>query len=207
MLRSGGFLLLPFFLPPIIDRTTIHSDTFIYRNFRKDKKKNNPPWKIKIHTVFLARYEHCLSTGYFRWVLVSILLTISQSFGKYAAGTLEKWNQQIVPCTRASRTDLPSWKGSNSLGEGWKRRTDSDGTWRWGTLRSEISSPPGKTAQLRLNEPNHTAPAPGGGVRVGDREKDVLGRGGEPGENSAAIQGSWEEAPLLLESLCPHPLS
>lgn len=60
-------------------------------------------------------------------------------------------------CIGTSRTNLPSWKGSNTLGEDWKRRIDSDGTLRWGTLHSEIFSPPGKTIRLSLNEPNYTA--------------------------------------------------
>lgn len=41
MFRSGRVLLFsPFFLPPVTVRATINSDTFIYRKFGKDKKKN-----------------------------------------------------------------------------------------------------------------------------------------------------------------------
>lgn len=45
-------------------------------------------------------------------------------------------------------SSFSSWRGSNTPGEDGKRRTDSDGTLRWGTLHSEIFSPPGKRVQL-----------------------------------------------------------
>lgn len=94
---------------------------------------------------------------YFLWVLFSmnIPLNVCQPIDKWTAVTFRKNEaSRIVKSTEISRTDLPSWRGSNTPGEDGKRRTDSDGTLRWGTLHSEIFSPPGKRVQLIDREPN-----------------------------------------------------
>lgn len=110
------------------------------------------------------------------------------------------WNQ---------KTKLPSWKGSDTLGEDWKRRIDYDATWHWGRLHSEIFAPPGRTIQLSPHEPNHTA------LGLTQRKMAVWGqvtewrrvRGGEGGSVGIKLP-SWgsEEAPLLLWPLSPQLL-
>lgn len=92
---------------------------------------------------------------------------------KSAAVTFrKKWSQQnCVARMETRRRNLPSWKGSNTLGADWKRRTDFDGALHWGTACSETFSPPGKTVRRSLREPEHTA------LGLAYRETAVGGRG------------------------------